>query len=197
MSAHAFALFDTAIGPCGIAWSAAGIVGVQLPERHENATRDRLLRRYPDAREIPSPRHIQQAIDDIAGLLRGEKRDLSGIGLDLAGVPQFNRDVYAVARTIPAGATLSYGAVAARLGDRSAAREVGEAMGRNPFPLIVPCHRVLAAGGKRRRLLSGWRGHHQASSAQHRGCSGGRDADAVRQSAAGVAATTPIVPGCK
>ena len=147
MSAHAFALFDTAIGPCGIAWSAAGIVGVQLPERHENATRDRLLRRYPDAREIPSPRHIQQAIDDIAGLLRGEKRDLSGIGLDLAGVPQFNRDVYAVARTIPAGATLSYGAVAARLGDRSAAREVGEAMGRNPFPLIVPCHRVLAAGG--------------------------------------------------
>ena len=148
MSAHAFALFDTAIGPCGIAWSAAGIVGVQLPERHENATRDRLLRRYPDARETPSPRHIQQAIDDIAGLLRGEKRDLSGIGLDLAGVPQFNRDVYAVARTIPAGATLSYGAIAARLGDRSAAREVGEAMGQNPCPLIVPCHRVLAAGGK-------------------------------------------------
>jgi len=81
-------------------------------------------------------------------LLRGEKRDFSAIALDMAGVPEFHQKVYAVARTIPVGATLSYGEIAARLGDRGAAREVGEAMGQNPFPIIVPCHRVLAAGGK-------------------------------------------------
>jgi methylated-DNA-[protein]-cysteine S-methyltransferase len=148
MSTQEFALFDTAIGQCGIAWGAGGIVGVQLPERHEGATRARLLRRYPSARETSPPTHIQQVIDNIAGLLRGEKRDLSDAALDMEGVTQFQRSVYAVARAVPAGATLSYGEIAAQLGDRSAAREVGEAMGQNPFPLIVPCHRVLAAGGK-------------------------------------------------
>jgi methylated-DNA-[protein]-cysteine S-methyltransferase len=148
MSAQEFALFDTAIGQCGIIWGAGGIVGVQLPERHEGATRARLLRRYPSARETSPPTRVQQVIDNIAGLLRGEKRDLSDAALDMEGVTQFQRSVYAVARAIPAGATLSYGEIAAQLGDRSAAREVGEAMGQNPFPLIVPCHRVLAAGGK-------------------------------------------------
>jgi O-6-methylguanine DNA methyltransferase len=148
MSAEEFALFNTAIGQCGIAWSARGIVGVQLPERHESATRARVQRRCPDAREAPPPAHIQQVIDDITDLLRGEKRDLSAVALDMESVPQSHQNVYAVARTIPAGATLSYGDIAARLGDRNAAREVGEAMGQNPFPLIVPCHRVLAAGGK-------------------------------------------------
>ena len=148
MSAQQFAIFDTAVGSCGIAWSAAGIVGVQLPERHEAATRDRLQRRYPDARETPPPPGIEQAIDNIVGLLRGEKRDLSAVTLDMEHVSQFQQTVYAIARSIPPGATLSYGEIAARLGDRNAAREVGEAMGQNPFPLIVPCHRVLAAGGK-------------------------------------------------
>jgi methylated-DNA-[protein]-cysteine S-methyltransferase len=81
-------------------------------------------------------------------LLTGERCDLSGAVLDMAGIQPFRRQVYAIARTIPAGGTLSYGEIADRLGDRSAAREVGEAMGANPFPLIVPCHRVLAAGGK-------------------------------------------------
>jgi methylated-DNA-[protein]-cysteine S-methyltransferase len=87
-------------------------------------------------------------IDTIIALLSGEKRDLSGATLDLSGVPDFNQQVYAIARNIPAGATLSYGDIATRLGDRNLARDVGEAMGRNPFPIIVPCHRVLAAGGK-------------------------------------------------
>jgi len=126
MPAQEFAFFDTDVGRCGITWGPGGIVGVQLPERNENATRARLLRRYPDARETPPPPHIRP----------------------VQGVPQFRQDVYAVARTIPAGGTLTYGDIAARLGDRSVAREVGEAMGQNPFPLIVPCHRVLAAGGK-------------------------------------------------
>ncbi len=148
MTAQQFALFDTAVGSCGIAWSAAGIVGVQLPERHEAATRDRLQRRYPDARETPPPPRIQEVIDTIVGLLDGEKCDLSDVTLDMEHVSQFQQTVYAVARSIPPGATMSYGEIATRLGDRNAAREVGEAMGQNPFPLIVPCHRVLAAGGK-------------------------------------------------
>ena len=99
------------------------------------------------ARSIAAGPH-PQVIDDIAGLLRGEARDFSAVALDMDGVTQFHQRVYAVARTIPAGATLSYGEIAARLGDSSVAREVGQAMGQNPFPIIVPCHRVLAAGGK-------------------------------------------------
>ena len=148
MSTQSFALFDTAVGRCGIAWSDAGIVGVQLPERHENATRARLQKRYPEAREASPPSSIQQVIDSITRLLCGEKPDLSHVALDMNGLTAFQRRVYAVARTIVPGATLSYGEIAARLGDRGAAREVGEAMGQNPFPIIVPCHRVLAAGGK-------------------------------------------------
>jgi methylated-DNA-[protein]-cysteine S-methyltransferase len=148
MSGPGFTLFDTAVGRCGIAWSERGIAGVQLPERTENATRARILRRYPEAREALPPAHVEPVITDIVALLRGEKRDLSGVALDLDGVTEFQRRVYAVARTIPAGATLSYGEIAARVGERAAAREVGEAMGRNPVPIIVPCHRVLAAGGK-------------------------------------------------
>jgi methylated-DNA-[protein]-cysteine S-methyltransferase len=148
MSAHAFTLFDTAVGRCGIAWGAGGIVGVQLPERHDSATQARLLRRFPDACETPPPRAVQYAIDDMAALLSGEARDLSAIALDLERVPPFHQRVYAIARAIPPGATVSYGEIAARLGDRGAARDVGEAMGQNPFPIIVPCHRVVAAGGK-------------------------------------------------
>jgi methylated-DNA-[protein]-cysteine S-methyltransferase len=148
MAAQSYTLFDTAVGLCGIAWGEDGVAGVQLPERSESATRARLQRRYPDAREVPPPAHIQRVIDDIARLLRGEAPDLSAVALDMDRIPLFQQQVYAVARSIPAGATLSYGDIATRLGDRSAARDVGEAMGRNPFPLIVPCHRVLAAGGK-------------------------------------------------
>jgi methylated-DNA-[protein]-cysteine S-methyltransferase len=148
MPAQEFALFDTSVGHCGIVWGARGVVGVQLPERDEGATRSRVQRRYPDACESPPPSHIQQVIDDIVGLLRGEPRDLSSVTLDIEDVPPFQQLVYAVARSIPAGSTLSYGDIAKRLGDASAARDVGEAMGKNPFPIIVPCHRVLAAGGK-------------------------------------------------
>ena len=148
MPAQGFALFDTEIGCCGIAWGAHGVVGVQLPERHDRATRDRLRRRFPDASEATPPSDIQQAIDSIIALLRGEARDLSYITLDMDGIPPFRQSIYAVLRGIPAGATLSYGDIAAALGDRAAARDVGEAMGKNPFPIIVPCHRVLAAGGK-------------------------------------------------
>jgi methylated-DNA-[protein]-cysteine S-methyltransferase len=148
MATQGYALFETAIGCCGIAWGAHGIVGVQLPERHDKATRDRLMRRYPDACEAPPPPAVRHAIDDIGRLLRGEARDLSHVVLDMQGVSPLHQRIYALARDIQPGATLAYGDIAARLGDRAAAREVGDAMGKNPFPIIVPCHRVLAAGGK-------------------------------------------------
>src|SRR5262249_50907407 len=148
MTAHGFALFDTEIGRCGIVWGARGITGVQLPEASEARTRARLLRRYPHAREAPPPADVRRVIGGIVSLLRGEASDLSDAALDMDGVAEFDRRVYAVARGIAPGATLSYGEIAARLGERGLARDVGQALGRNPFPLIVPCHRVRAAGGK-------------------------------------------------
>jgi methylated-DNA-[protein]-cysteine S-methyltransferase len=148
MTAQDFALFDTNIGRCGIAWSARGIAGVQLPEASEAKTRARLTRRYPHAREAPPPADVCRAIDAITSLLRGEPRDLSAVALDMEGIPEFDRGVYEAARGIVAGATVSYGELAARVGERGLAREVGQALGRNPFPIIVPCHRILATGGK-------------------------------------------------
>jgi methylated-DNA-[protein]-cysteine S-methyltransferase len=148
MDDQGFTVFSTAIGPCGIAWSSRGVTGMQLPERDEQTTRRRVRRRHPDAVETPPPPHIRQTIDSIVALLRGEARDLCGIVLDMAEIPPFRQRLYAALRGIPAGATLSYGELAARLGEECTARDVGEAMGQNPFPIIVPCHRVLAAGGK-------------------------------------------------
>jgi methylated-DNA-[protein]-cysteine S-methyltransferase len=143
-----FTLFETAIGHCGIVWSERGVAGVQLPERNEDATRRRVSRRFPAARGAVPSADIQRAIDDIVALLGGERRDLSQARIDLDAVSEFHRRVYEVARRIPVGATLSYGEVAERLGDRNLARDVAEALSQNPCPIIVPCHRVLAAGGK-------------------------------------------------
>lgn len=148
MTDRGLTLFDTQIGPCGIAWGDRGVIAVQLPEGDEAKTRARLLRRCPHAREAAPPAAVQDAIEGIISLLRGERHDLSAIALDMDGLPSFDRRVYEVARTIAPGATLSYGEISARLGARDLAREVGQALGRNPFPIIVPCHRVLAAGGK-------------------------------------------------
>jgi O-6-methylguanine DNA methyltransferase len=148
MTANGFALFDTPIGRCGIAWGGRGVAGVQLPEAREPETRARLLQRFPDARESPPPPDVQRALDGIVSLLLGEASDLSTVALDMERVPPFHRRVYEVARTIPLGATVSYGDIAVRLGAPGSARAVGQALGRNPFALVVPCHRVLAAGGK-------------------------------------------------
>lgn len=149
MSAElSFALFDTAIGICGIAWSARGVRGVQLPETAAAATRARLRRRYPDAVEAPPPPAIQHAIDGIVALLAGERRDLADIVVDDDETTDFNKRVYAIARKIPPGATMTYGEIAERLGDKQLSRAVGQAMGENPTPIVMPCHRVLAANGK-------------------------------------------------
>jgi methylated-DNA-[protein]-cysteine S-methyltransferase len=141
-------LFDTAIGRCGIAWGRRGIVAVQLPEADDARTRERMLRRWPRSRESAAPPAVADAIASIAALLRGEDADLSRIVLDASGVSDFERRVYAIARAIPRGATLTYGEVARRLGDVALARAVGQALGRNPFAPVVPCHRVLAANGR-------------------------------------------------
>ena len=145
---YCFAIFDTAIGSCGIAWTERGIAGVQIHDGNERATRARLLRRFAGAQEAVPPAQVQRAIDGIVALLRGEKRDLRDVTIDADDLPQFNRKVYEIARTIPPGSTLTYGEIAERLGDKLLARDVGQALGQNPIPLIIPCHRVLAAGGK-------------------------------------------------
>jgi methylated-DNA-[protein]-cysteine S-methyltransferase len=143
-----FTLFDTAIGTCGIAWSDKGVTALQLPEGDTARTRARLVRRRPGAVEsAPSP-SAAKAIAGATALLAGEARDLTGIPVDLDGVAEFDERVYTAARKIPPGRTLTYGAIAEELGDRLLAREVGAALGRNPVPLIIPCHRVLAAGNR-------------------------------------------------
>jgi methylated-DNA-[protein]-cysteine S-methyltransferase len=143
-----YSLFETPIGRCGIAWGRSGIAGVQLPETDAAATRERLARRFPDAAEGPPPRAVRRAIEAIRALLRGERVDLSAIELDMQGLPPFPRRVYEAARAIAPGSTLSYGELAARIGSPGAARAVGQALGRNPFAIVVPCHRVLAANGR-------------------------------------------------
>jgi methylated-DNA-[protein]-cysteine S-methyltransferase len=148
MPTHAFTLFDTPIGRCAVAWNARGIAGVQLPEARDARTRARLVERFPGAREETPPDEVARAVDGVSALLRGERLDLSDVPLDLDGVPPFYRRVYETARGIPPGSTLTYGELAERLGKPGAARAVGQALGKNPFALVVPCHRVLAAGGR-------------------------------------------------
>lgn len=140
--------FDTAIGRCALAWGDCGITGLQLPEHKESETRARMAKRFPGVAETAPPQDVARAIDGIASLLQGEAADLSAVVLDMGDVPPFHRKVYDAARRIPAGATLSYGEIAAQVGVPGAARAVGQALGRNPFVIVVPCHRVLAAGGK-------------------------------------------------
>jgi methylated-DNA-[protein]-cysteine S-methyltransferase len=143
-----FALFHTAIGCCGIAWSEAGIIAVQLPQSDAAATRRSLKRSVTGAVEATPPADIAKAIAGIVALLAGERRDLRDIVIDERAIPAFNRRVYAIVRQILPGETMTYGEIAERLGDRSLARAVGQAMGDNPTPIVMPCHRVLAAGGK-------------------------------------------------
>jgi methylated-DNA-[protein]-cysteine S-methyltransferase len=144
---HGFTLFDTALGRCGIAWGERGIAAIELPGRDDAATRRRLRRSVPGATEAAPPEDVAAAIDAIARLFAGEPVDLSPVVLDMDGVPEFHRRVYEVTRAIPSGDTVSYGEVAARLGEPGAAQAVGRALGRNPLPIVVPCHRVLAADG--------------------------------------------------
>ncbi len=139
-----FDVFDTAIGHCGIAWSAAGIAGTRLPE----TTIDYIQRRWSQAKLLPPPPFVHEAITHIRRHLAGEADDLLSLTLDDADLPELAVRIYAYTRAIPVGETRTYGEVAKAMGDPQLARAVGQAMGRNPWPIIVPCHRVLAAGGK-------------------------------------------------
>ena len=148
MTDHSFALFDTAIGRCAVAWGERGINAVQLPMDSEDKTRGRIRQRYGDLAETLPPARVQRAIDGMVELLAGKPNDLSEVVLDLDDVSEFNRGVYDITRTIAPGKTLTYGDIARRLGGVGLSRDVGQALGSNPCPIVVPCHRVLAAGGK-------------------------------------------------
>jgi methylated-DNA-[protein]-cysteine S-methyltransferase len=143
-----YAVFDTAIGACAIVWSGRGVCGFHLPHVDPARLRWRVMQRWAGASEAEPLDAIRQAIDGVVALLQGAPVDLTGVPLDLSRVPDFDRRVYDVARTIPPGRTLSYGEVAERLGDPQLARAVGQALGANPIAVIVPCHRVLGAGGR-------------------------------------------------
>lgn len=147
MGSVTFTLFDTAVGCCAVAWGAEGIVGTWLPGSSPATTRRAVLHRHPDAVEAPPTEAVAHAIDGMTRLLAGEDVDLRDVHLDLRNQPDFLLAVYEIARSIPRGATMTYGEVAARAGAPGAAQAVGQAMGRNPFPIVVPCHRVVAAGG--------------------------------------------------
>jgi methylated-DNA-[protein]-cysteine S-methyltransferase len=148
MTDQHFTLFDTPIGICGIEWGPRGINGVQLPMGNEEKTCARIRQRHGDIAQTQPPEEVQHAIEGIIELLSGKPNDLSDVVLDLDGIPEFNRGVYDIARTIPPGQTMTYGDIAKRLGGVELSRDVGQALGRNPCPIVVPCHRVLAAGGK-------------------------------------------------
>jgi methylated-DNA-[protein]-cysteine S-methyltransferase len=166
MAGRGYSVFDTGLGRCGIVWSDAGVACVQLPEAREIETRRRLFQLYPDAREIRPPLNVDIAIEGIVALLRGRANDLTEVVLDFSGIPTFNRRVYEFTRGIPWGETRTYGEVAAGLRASGASHSVAQAIGKNPFMLIVPCHRVLEAGSyadkisanggsiSKRRLLS-------------------------------------------
>jgi len=148
VTTQSWAVFETQLGWGGIAWNERGVTSVQLPEPERVRVVARLRRRFVEARESVPPPSIQAAIDAMVALLRGESRELLDVELDMDEVEPFDARVYEQARRIPVGATLTYGQIAKQLGDVRLAREVGQALGRNPFPLVVPCHRVVAAGGK-------------------------------------------------
>jgi methylated-DNA-[protein]-cysteine S-methyltransferase len=148
MTAPGFALFDTAIGRCGISWGAQGITGIALPEARVAETRARLRERFPGVKESKLPAHVEAVCADIVAMLGGKASTLASVTLDMSGVPAFHKRVYEAARKIAPGETSSYGEIASRVGSPGAARAVGQALGRNPFAIIVPCHRVLAANGK-------------------------------------------------
>lgn len=144
-----FALFDTKIGLCGLAWSGSALRGVQLPEAHAAEALGQLKRRFPDLDGAEPPVWVVAAIDALTAFLSGAaEADLAAIPIDLTSVGEWERRVYQAARQVPAGSTVTYGELALRLGDPGKARAVGQALGRNPWPIVIPCHRITAAGGR-------------------------------------------------
>ena len=148
MGGEGFCFFATQIGVCAMAWRGRAIIAVQLPEETPERERARMRHRSEAAAEAPPPPHVQAVIERVKALLEGGRDGMLDVPLDMQGVPPFHQRVYEIARAIPPGRTLTYGEVATKLGDPGSARAVGQALGHNPFAPIVPCHRVLAAGGQ-------------------------------------------------
>jgi methylated-DNA-[protein]-cysteine S-methyltransferase len=150
MAAGFFSLFDTAFGRCALAWSDSGLVGLSLPGASDDDTCTHLLARRPGLQAATDawPDFVSRAVADVQAHLSGQPRDLRDVPLDWRGVQPFERRVYTAAQAIDPGRTCTYGEMARDLGEPAAMRAVGQALGHNPWPLVVPCHRVLAAGGK-------------------------------------------------
>jgi O-6-methylguanine DNA methyltransferase len=153
--ARAFTVFTTAIGPCGIAWNvpqapgeAAVVAGFQLPEATPAKTTARISRRAGVPSPSQPPAEIARIIERVRAHLEGTTQDFRDVAVDLSDVNDFGRDVLTALREIPAGRTGTYGDLARTLNQPSAAQAVGKALGRNPIPLIIPCHRILAAHGR-------------------------------------------------
>jgi methylated-DNA-[protein]-cysteine S-methyltransferase len=142
-----YTFFTTSIGEVGIAWSARGIVGLGLPEVNPRLMRSHFARRYPGCAEHAPPEFVHRVMTAVVGHLEGNNRDLAAFSIDLEGVPDFERRVYEAARRIPPGSTRTYGEIAATIESPGAAQAVGQALAANPIALLVPCHRVVAAGG--------------------------------------------------
>lgn len=148
-TAHNYFIFETAGGFCGIAWNDIGVTRFQLPTSSAEATERLLRRRLPQARPERPTSEIEAAVAAVKRYFNGEKTDFSAIPLDLDGQDDLFRKIYAATRRIGWGQTTTYGALAREIGaGPEAARDVGQAMAKNPVSLIIPCHRVLAAGGK-------------------------------------------------
>ena len=147
MSGISYSLFATALGECGIAWRGDLVFASALPEKCAERTAERLVSET-GALESEPPHEVQEAVSAIVTLLKGEKVDLGFIKCDFSRVETFQKRVYEAARKIPAGETVTYGDIALELGDKQLSRSVGQALGRNPFPIIVPCHRVVGANNK-------------------------------------------------
>jgi methylated-DNA-[protein]-cysteine S-methyltransferase len=146
---HQYLIFETAGGFCGIAWSDTGVTRFQLPTKSAKSTERLLLRRLPAAEPGRPTPAIVEAVAEVKRYFEGEQVDFTGVALDLDGQNAFFLDIYAAARRIGWGRTTTYGTLAKELGaGPEAARDVGQAMAKNPVALIIPCHRVLAAGGK-------------------------------------------------
>lgn len=141
-------VFETAIGWAGVAWAEQGLIGAYLPESDPEVVRSSFAQKFSGSAEAAPPPAIAKVVAKIVALLNGEKVDMADAPLDWSRVPEFNARVYEITRNIPPGETLTYGQIAIQLGDRLLAQQVGGALGRNPWPIVVPCHRVTGANGK-------------------------------------------------
>jgi methylated-DNA-[protein]-cysteine S-methyltransferase len=146
--AGGFFLFETPLGRCALVWRADAIVGASLPERDDETLRRSIARRFPAAVEAAPPQFVRAAADRIASHFARERQDFSDLPIDLSAGSAFERDVWRAALAIPCGETRTYGDLARAVGQPGAAQAVGVALGRNPVPILVPCHRILAGGGR-------------------------------------------------